>query len=91
MNDLPLLPTTKLTGVETAEHTARTAARSGRPGANSTSAPAFSKATRRLRVSSRLGFPQMKFSARAVTVKGKGSARAACTAVATRSTAWAKS
>jgi hypothetical protein len=43
-NDLSLIPTMKLTGFDTAAQTARTAARSGRPGAKSTSAPAFLKA-----------------------------------------------
>src|ERR1700731_1693762 len=42
-NDFPLIPTMKLTGFDTAEQTAPIAARSGRPGAKSTSAPALSK------------------------------------------------
>ena len=88
VNDLPLMPTMKLTGLDTAAQTARTAARSGRPGANSTSAPAFSKAKSRAIVSSRSGLPRRKFSARAVKVNGKASARAACAAAATRSVAW---
>ena len=75
-------------GFDSAAHTARTAARSGRPGAISTSAPAFSKACRRAIVSSRLGLPRKKFSVRAVSVNGNDSARAACTAAATRSVAW---
>jgi hypothetical protein len=54
-NDLPLIPTMKLTGLERDAQTALTAARSGRPGAKSTSAPAFSKACRRVIVSSRFG------------------------------------
>ena len=83
------MPAMKLTGFLTAAQTARTAARSGRPGANSTSAPAASKACRRRIVSSRSGLPRRKFSARAVSVKGKGSARAALAAAATRSVAWA--
>ena len=44
VNDLPLIPTMKLKGLPTAAQTARTASRSGRPGAISTSAPAASKA-----------------------------------------------
>src|SRR5260370_42208248 len=43
-NDFPLIPAMKLTGFDTAAQTARTAARSGSPGAKSTSAPAFSNA-----------------------------------------------
>ena len=78
----------KLNGFEIEAHTVRTAARSGRPGDISTSAPAFSKACRRLMVSSRLGLPRRKFSVRAVSVNGKGRALAACTAAATRSVAW---
>ena len=42
LKDLPLMPTMKFTGLRHAAHTARTAARSGSAGANSTSAPAFS-------------------------------------------------
>src|SRR5260370_1202055 len=57
------MPTMKLTGFETALHTARTAARSGRPGAISTSAPAFSNACSRLMVSSRLGLPRPRVPA----------------------------
>ena len=72
------MPTMKFTGFVTAAHTVRTASRSGRPGANSTSAPARSKACRRLMVSSRSGLPRRKFSERAVSVKGNGRARAAC-------------
>ena len=81
------MPAMKLTGFVTAAQTARTASRSGRPGAINTSAPAFSKACSRLIVSSRLGLPRRKFSVRAVRVKGNDSARAACTAAATRSVA----
>ena len=55
LSNLELGFSIELTGFDTAEQTARTAARSGRPGAKSTSAPAFSKACRRLIVSSRLG------------------------------------
>src|ERR1700738_413199 len=40
VNDLPLIPTMKLKGLPTAAQTARTASRSGRPGAISASAPA---------------------------------------------------
>ena len=87
VNDLPLMPTMKLTGFETAPHTARTAARSGNPGAISTSAPAFSKACSRLMMSSRFGLPRRKLSVRAVSVNGNPAARAASTAAATRSVA----
>src|SRR5579884_3913900 len=45
--DLPLIPTMKLNGFETAVQTVRTAAMSGNPGANNTSAPTRSKACRR--------------------------------------------
>ena len=55
----------------------RTAARFGRPGANSTSAPAFSKACRRRIVRPDTGLPRRKFSARAVSMKWNGSSRAA--------------
>jgi hypothetical protein len=41
-NDFPRKATIKLTGLDTAEQTARTAAKSGNPGANNTSAPALS-------------------------------------------------
>src|SRR3989338_9079563 len=51
------MPAMKLTAFDTAAQTARTAARSGKPGAISTSAPAFSNAGRRAIVSSRLGGP----------------------------------
>jgi hypothetical protein len=91
LNERPRALTMKLTGFPTAAQTARTAARSGRPGANSTSAPAFAKAWSRFMVSSRSGLPRRKFSARAVSVNGKGSARAAATEAATRSTARPKS
>src|SRR5262249_33760590 len=60
-------PGHKVNGRESAVHTDRTAARSGRPGAISTSAPAASKACRRLIVSSKSGLPRRKFSARAVS------------------------
>src|SRR3989304_4465421 len=51
------MPAMKLTAFDTAAQTARTAARSGKPGAISTSAPAFSNAGRRAIVSSRLRGP----------------------------------
>jgi hypothetical protein len=51
-----------------------------------TSAPAFSKACSRLMISSTLGLPRRQPSARAVSVNGNGSARAASTAAVTRST-----
>ena len=85
------MPAMKLNGFDSAAQTVRTAARSGSPGAISTSAPAFSKACRRLMMLSRFGLPRRKPSARAVSVNGKGSARAAFTAAATRSVAWATS
>src|SRR6267143_562149 len=91
LKDLPLMPAMKLTGLDTAAHTARTAARSGRPGAISTSAPAFSNACKRLIVSCRSGLPRKKFSVRAVKVNAKGSARAARAAAATRSVACSRS
>ena len=75
----------KLNGFDSAEHTVRTAARSGKPGAISTSAPAASNACSRLIVSSRSGLPRMKFSARAVSVNGNDIPRAASTAAAMRS------
>ena len=87
VKDLPRIPTMKLNGFESAEQTERTEARSGSPGAISTSAPALSNACRRRIVSSRFGLPRMKFSARAVSVKGNERPRAASTAAATRSVA----
>src|SRR5262249_52196063 len=42
VKDLPLMPTIKLKGLESDAHTRSTAARSGKPGAISTSAPALS-------------------------------------------------
>ncbi len=81
------MPAMKLTGFDTAAQTARTDARSGRPGAISTSAPAFSNACSRLITSARSGLPRRKLSVRAVSVNGNDSARAACTAAATRSVA----
>src|SRR5262249_40455129 len=42
LNDLPRIVAMKFTGFDTAEQTAWTDARSGRAGANNTSAPAFS-------------------------------------------------
>src|SRR5437764_827782 len=87
VNDLPLIPAMKLNGLPTASHTARTASRSGSPGAISTSAPAASYAFNRLIVSSRSDRPRRKFSVRPVSVNGNGNARAAAAAAAIRSVA----
>ena len=55
LNDRPLMPAMKLNGFLSEPQTFLTAARSGRPGAISTSAPAASKACRRLMMSSMSG------------------------------------
>jgi hypothetical protein len=58
------MPTMKFTGFDTAAHTARTASRSGRPGAKRTSAPARSNARRRAIVAARLGVAYRRLCAR---------------------------
>ena len=85
------MPTMKLNGFLSAAQTFFTAARSGRPGDISTSAPAFSKACRPLDDVVEVRIAAQKFSVRAVSVNGNGSARAALTAAATRAAASSRS
>ena len=82
---------TTLTGRVTDATTVRIDPRSRSPGAYSTSAPTRSNACSRRIVSSRSTRPWRRFSARAVSVKGIGSALATSTAACTRSTAASKS
>ncbi|MNG20243.1 hypothetical protein D3C84_1044790 [compost metagenome] len=74
----------------TARTTASTSSALRNPGAYNTSAPASANACRRRIVSSRSGLPCRKFSARAVSVKGKGKLRVAATAASMRATACSK-
>ena len=81
-----------LTGFETASQTARISSTVAQPGrVEHVGAGPLVGLQARDRVVEVVGLPRMWFSARAVSVNGKPSSRAASAAAATRSTAWSKS